>query len=190
MNLDPFEAQGKLRRRALPHWERDGGIYFVTFCLYGVWNARILHEQAWSTSGKQVGDIADWERHEPVEALDYDPRHLENPKAAEMVVNAVRFFAGSRYNLFAYVVMPNHAHLVFQPLPESPGKSCWPLDRLMHSLKSFTAHEAVKILGVHAPFWQREYYDRLLRDEDEFAHAVEYTLMNPVAAGLCEHPLD
>jgi putative transposase len=60
----------------------------------------------------------------------------------------------------------------------------------MHSLKSYTAHRAVKTLKVPAPFWQREYYERLVRDEDELAHAIEYTLMNPVAAGLCEHPLN
>ncbi len=54
----------------------------------------------------------------------------------------------------------------------------------MNSWKSYTARMANRILGRTGAFWQREYYDRLIRNENEFERAVRYVLENPVRAGL------
>jgi REP element-mobilizing transposase RayT len=80
----------------------------------------------------------------------------------------------------AWVVMPNHVHVVIWPKPPNT------LSGILHSWKSFTAHEINKLLPEKAvPFWQRESYDHLIRDEDELGRCCQYTLMNPVNAGLC-----
>jgi putative DNA methylase len=58
----------------------------------------------------------------------------------------------------------------------------------MHSLKSFTANRANRLLGRHGPFWQREYYDRLIRNEEELDRALRYVIHNPEKAGLENWP--
>ena len=55
----------------------------------------------------------------------------------------------------------------------------------MHSWKSYTSKEVNKIFGRNGQFWQREYYDHLIRNEEEYFACIEYTLNNPVSAGLC-----
>jgi len=89
--------------------------------------------------------------------------------------------------------MPNHVHMVFT-IPASWGMKIerredaaperTPLAELLKSWKSFTSLEANAILGRTGAFWQKEYYDHLVRGDREFYHAVDYTRQNPVKAGL------
>jgi putative DNA methylase len=116
----------------------------------------------------------------------------------------------------AHCVMPNHVHVLFQPLEidvatggspvestirnaatgEPPASTIVgelsdqhsPLARIMHSLKSYTAHEANKVLKRTGTFWQTESYDHWVRDEDELERIVHYICANPVKAGLVERP--
>ena len=50
--------------------------------------------------------------------LDHQPavQHLRDPRLAQVVVDALYYFAGQRYDLLGFVVMPSHVHWVFQPL--------------------------------------------------------------------------
>ena len=96
--------------------------------------------------------------------------------------DALEFLNGKRIRLLAWCVMPNHVHLVFRILP---GQR---LSTVMHSLKSFTANKANKLLGRSGQFWQREYYDRMVRDAEELERAIRYVLNNPEKAGLVEWP--
>jgi putative DNA methylase len=57
----------------------------------------------------------------------------------------------------------------------------------MHSLKSYTANEANKVLGRHGRFWQSESYDHWVRDERELARIAEYIATNPVSAKLAKN---
>ena len=60
--------------------------------------------------------------------------------------------------------------------------------RLLQSLKGFTAREANRVLNrTGEPFWQAESYDHWVRDEPEYARIVSYIENNPVKAGLVEH---
>lgn len=85
------------------------------------------------------------------------------------------------YTLGAFAVMANHVHVLL--LPEiSP--SC-----LLKSLKGHTAREANRLLGrTGEPFWQRESYDRCVRDSAEFSRIVAYIENNPRKAGLVDRP--
>ena len=66
----------------------------------------------------------------------------------------------------AFVVMPNHVHLLVTP---NVTANHW-----LGPLKGFTAHEANRVLGRHAPFWQDESYDRLVRNGEEFQQIQRY----------------
>ena len=65
-----------------------------------------------------------------------------------------------------------------------------PLSKIMHSLKSYTANEANKVLGRQGRFWQRESYDHWVRNEIELARIAEYIAQNPVRAGLVANSWD
>jgi REP element-mobilizing transposase RayT len=105
---------------------------------------------------------------------------LRRDSIAELVADAIQYFDGERYRLLSWCIMPNHVHGVVQPLPG------FDLPDIVHSWKSYTAKQANKLLGRTGEFWQAEYYDHLIRDEEDLRHSVEYAWQNPDAVGLGE----
>jgi REP element-mobilizing transposase RayT len=103
---------------------------------------------------------------------------LQNPVSAEELANTLRHFDRTRYQLFAWCIRPNHVHVVVRLFP---GEK---LTVVVHSWKSFSAKHANRVLGTHGAFWQREYYDHLIRGEEEFGRAVRYVAENPAKANL------
>jgi REP element-mobilizing transposase RayT len=98
------------------------------------------------------------------------------------VESALLFFDAKRYRLHAWVVMPNHIHVLFTPIIS------WSLSDIVGSWKSFTAKEANKLLHRSGQFWQKEYFDRFIRTAEHFGYALDYIENNPVKAGLCLSP--
>jgi REP element-mobilizing transposase RayT len=91
-----------------------------------------------------------------------------------LTMSALRHFDGSRYELYAGVVMDDHVHVLFKPLAD------YSLQKIVHSWKSFTAHEFRRDLISGVPIWQEEYFDRIVRDEKEFLDKGQYILNNPL----------
>jgi REP element-mobilizing transposase RayT len=85
---------------------------------------------------------------------------------------ALRHFDGRRYELYAGVVMDDHVHALVKPLED------YRLQKLVHSWKSFTAHELRR--DSRKKLWQEEYFDRIVRDEKEFLDKAQYILNNPL----------
>jgi REP element-mobilizing transposase RayT len=109
------------------------------------------------------------------------PAYLRDPAVAEMVVEAIFYGALviTHYDLHAFVVMPNHVHVLLTPLV--------PLPKLTKSLKGITARRANVMLGrTGLPFWQEESYDHLVRGAVEFERIRGYIEDNPVQAGIVE----
>ncbi len=106
---------------------------------------------------------------------------LRQPAIARLAEAALRFFDGQRYQLEAWVVMPNHLHVVVQ---------VWqiPLSALANSWKGFLAREANRVLKRQGKFWEREYWDTLVKDEGHRLKAVKYVENNPVKAGSVREP--
>ena len=103
----------------------------------------------------------------------------------DIVLAAVLHWDRVRWSVSAAVVMPDHVHLLACPLPE--GEGYWELGELLHSVKSFSAHEIAKrrrAAGAPAVVWQDERYDRWMRDEAELERTWGYLRANPVRAGL------
>ena len=80
--------------------------------------------------------------------------------------------------MISFVVMPNHVRALFVQNPE------WPLEKLLQSWKRFTTREINKLLDRAGNLWQRDYFDRLVRDERHFANCIRYIRCNPEKAGL------
>ena len=111
------------------------------------------------------------------------PLYLPVPEIAEMVVSALldgerRFY---RYQLHAFVVIPNHVHVLVTPNVLAT--------RWLAPLKGFTAYRANELLGRQGQaFWQDESYDHLVRSDMEFDRIRSYIEENPVSAGLVTDP--
>lgn len=107
------------------------------------------------------------------------PFYLKQPQIAALVVTAIHHSADvlGHYTVHAFVVMPNHVHMLLSPRV--------PLPRLTKTLKTFTARRANQVLGLTGnPFWQEENYDRLVRNRREFDRIHNYIENNPLRAGL------
>jgi putative transposase len=109
------------------------------------------------------------------------PMFLGQGPIARLVVESLfRGVALGHYELAAWVVMANHVHVLLLP-KVSPS-------RLLKSLKGYTAREANRLLRTTGePFWQRESYDRWVRDKAEWHKIAAYIENNPVRAGLVSH---
>lgn len=108
---------------------------------------------------------------------------------ADMLCTAFKFYDAKLYDLHAYCVMPNHIHLLVKPLPEADGEYC-KLSTIVQRLKSYTSKEINRVLNRQGRVWNEDYFDRYIRDEDDYYHAVNYILHNPVKAGLATQPED
>ena len=74
--------------------------------------------------------------------------------------------------------MPNHVHLVVVP------DENWDLDRLIASWKSFTARKLNELRDTSGSVWQKDYFDRIIRDDDHFHKVIAYIRRNPIKAKL------
>ena len=102
---------------------------------------------------------------------------------AGFVERALLFFDAQRYRLCAWVIMPNHVHVLFE---------VWstPMERVLYSWKHYTAFHGNRFLGRTGRLWQKEYWDRYMRDEQHFQKARRYIESNPVKAGLCDRAME
>ena len=174
-------------RHYLPHIE-DKQFQFITFRLYDSMPKDIIAQ--W----KEELHITD-ENNTPVHILTqllkridkyedagYGQCFLKNERVAKVVEDTLLKFDGERYRLLSWCIMPNHVHVLIEMMPE------YSLTSILHSWRSFTANEANKILGRKGEFWQKEYFDRYIRNAQHFRDAVDYIDNNPVKAGLVAIP--
>jgi type I restriction enzyme R subunit/putative DNA methylase len=176
----------------LPHWELDDAIYSITIRLadsipftvlqtLGAERRRFLDRATTFVERAQV-DRAFELRLDVYADEGHGAKLLARPGVASMVMGAVQHFNGSRYTLHAVAVMPNHAH-VLTHLEQGQD-----LSRTVHSWKWFTAATANRMLGREGPFWQRGYFDRIVRDPGDYETTRRYILDNPMKAGLRDWP--
>ncbi len=184
----------KRKGRYLPHWTSQGAIYTVIFRLADAVPGEVA--KSWRIERQQVIERAQ-QQGRPLTQLDHIELHrlqsekiesfldaghgeclLRDPQLAEIVHDAVKHFDGERYELVAWAVMPNHVHAIIRPFE---GRD---LPEILHSWKSFTSKQINKRCGREGAFWMDEYYDHLIRDEEDFRNQVKYVLGNPEKAGL------
>jgi len=164
-------------RRRLPHFYPENAPLFLTWRLHGTFPASLLPPAGTLSSGQAFVWL-----DRRLDAGQYGPTWLARADIACIVVASIlKGCELGHYELAAWVVMPNHVHLLITP-HISPA-------RLLKSLKGATAREANRVLGrTGEPFWQKESYDHAVRNRSEFEKIRAYIETNPVKAGLVADP--
>lgn len=109
---------------------------------------------------------------------------LRLPEVAAIVQETILNEAEKSCNVYAWVIMPNHAHVLLRP---NEGHS---LSNIIKTIKSVSAHKINRLLKRTGAMWQPDYFDRYIRDAEHFQKTVNYIENNPVKAGLCKSPED
>ena len=111
-----------------------------------------------------------------------------SPEARQIVLDSVLHWKDRRYELYAAAVMPDHVHLLLEPQIKEDTASGDPvffsLTEILHTIKSFTAHEINKLAGGSGPVWEKESFDRLIRSERDLREKFEYITRNPWDANV------
>ncbi|TKJ40808.1 hypothetical protein CEE37_07540 [candidate division LCP-89 bacterium B3_LCP] len=87
-------------------------------------------------------------------------------------------------DLIAICVMPDHIHIIIH----NPGER--PIGDFVRNYKSNVYHYFRKEHNVEKSFWQRYYYDHIIRDDRDFKEKFQYVLENPVKEGLTSQECD
>jgi len=108
-----------------------------------------------------------------------------SPEAREKTLAACHYWHSSKLQCHLACVMPDHVHLLIEPLPtrEDPH-GVYSLSEILHSIKSFSAHEINQVMQRNGPVWQDESYDRMIRSESDLHEKWNYIWNNPRNIGL------
>lgn len=171
--LGPF--RGWHTRGYIPHCDKPGLLQMVNYRLHDAMPAGRRRE--WFALSQIVDERERMIAFEAYLDKGYGSCFLKDRRIAQLVEENWLRFDGQRYRLIAWVIMPNHVHLLVE---------VWtiPLSQLLHSWKSYTAQAANRLLNRSGVFWQDEFWDRYIRDETHFNKAVRYIEANPIKAAL------
>lgn len=171
--------RGWHQRGYLPHFDAPHVTQFVTYMLvdsfpvtrWAEWEP-ILREADSSLKRRQLEEWLD---------RGHGQCWLRQKEVASLVEAVLLERDREEYHLQAWVIMPNHVHLVVD---------VWnvPLTQLIAGWKGKSARLANVVLQRTGPFWQEDYYDTLIRDEEHFKKAVHYTDANPAKAAMVKDP--
>ena len=176
-------------RGYLPHIENKR-FQTITFRLYDSvpkevlekWRTELTEEERINPNDEKANRLR--KLIQQYEDAGYGACYLGDDRVATIMQNALLFYNNKRYKLIAWCIMPNHVHVLVEM------KEGISLSTIMHGWRSFTAHEANKVLNRTGQFWMEEYFDRFIRNEEHFQSAYNYIINNPVKAGLTENPED
>lgn len=187
------DAETKVTRNQLPHWQQEGATYFVT------WRLKDSIPRAMMDEWKREHD--DWMKLNPHPWTDekeeefhrkfstrmdriLDDGHgecvLRKSECQDIIAESLGMFDGDRFLMHAWVAMPNHVHTLFS-MPEG-GK----LEKVLCGWKGNTAKAINVILGKRGALWQKDYFDRMIRDWDHLYRVTRYIRRNPTKAHLPE----
>jgi putative transposase len=173
--------RGWHQRGYLPHFDAPGVTQFVTFQLRDSFPVtRCMESEA------IVGAAEDSSARKKLEGR-LDRGHgecwLRRHEVAEKVEEVLLGSHQRLYQIRAWVIMPNHVHLVVE---------IWdvPLAKLINAWKGKSSRLANELLQRRGRFWQDDYYDTLVRDVVHLKKAIRYTEQNPVKAFLVKNACD
>ncbi len=185
-------------RRHLPHWEVEAGRYFLTvrradsLPLAAIGRLRELSANLTGITASSR-QFAAYQREifrtlEKYLDAGTGTCPLRVSSAAMILLDEFAALSDWQCEIPHYSIMPNHWHALLVP-----ASSCsHSLSEIMKRLKGRTAKRLRAVFGGTGAVWQREWFDRWIRDEAEWQRLVGYIRNNPVKSGIVprwsEHP--
>ncbi|MBI1938487.1 MAG: transposase [Ignavibacteriales bacterium] len=179
-------------RRNLPHIYIPERSYFITFRLKGSLLMRKLYElrnileaKHKAQSKAEVYEVnkkffAEYDKS--LDTANKGPKFLYVDKITDIIIGSFKYYDRKDYSLVCVCIMPNHVHVLFTLLEKSRS-----LDKIMQSVKRYSALQINRQLNRSGTVWQPESYDHVIRDEDEYFNIIRYILDNPIKAGLIDN---
>jgi REP element-mobilizing transposase RayT len=196
----------------LPHWRQGGVIYFITF--------RLADSLPTARVKQLKSERERWLKHHPEPRIPAQLREyhrlftgrrerwlvegrgaceLKNVAARGELETTFRHLDGKSdgYALDAFVIMPNHVHVLVAPQPTQS------LSEIVRTWKSISARRINTLLGRQGKLWQEESWDHIVRSERHLNRYRQYICANPKplprpeakkwrqpggSAALCRHP--
>lgn len=190
--FDPLAETLKTRSN-LPHWQQSGATYFLTYRLGDSIPADLMEKWRKERAEWMVENPEPWSEETEAEyhrrfsgEMDrmMDAGHgscvLRRPDFREMLDESFSHFDRDRYFIHSRVVMPNHVHVLFTLAAEVK------LEITVGTWKRYTARRINAALGNEGTFWQKDYFDRIVRDWKHFTNVARYIRRNPAKAKLRE----
>ncbi|MCE9518061.1 MAG: transposase [Verrucomicrobia bacterium] len=186
------QTDTKTTHHKLPHWQQDNVAIFVTFRLADSLPKQLLdswltareafltsHPKPWDDTTEAIFHAQFSDKLDEYLNAGHGCCALRDSVVAKIVADRFHRLDDQRYLLWSYVIMPNHAHVLFTPeshaaLPAIIGGWKGVSSRLIHKAG----------LSALNPFWQPEYFDRLVRSPEHFEMIRTYIRENPAKAGL------
>jgi REP element-mobilizing transposase RayT len=167
--------RGWHQRGYLPHFDAPGVTQFITFQLHDSFPVKRRAE--WETILCEPDNSAKRKKLEAWLDRGQGECWLRHGNVAELVEKILLEADGCDYRMRAWVVMPNHVHLVVDVRDV-------PLAKLIGGWKGKSSRLANVLLRHRGQFWHEDYFDTLIRDEAHLKRAIRYTEQNPVKAFL------
>jgi len=124
-----------------------------------------------------------WAYDEALGNLPQPGLSLINAPVAELHRATIHFSIVKMYDLHAFCIMSNHVHLVVRALSKG-DVTCFAVNQIVQNIKKYTSKKINELLGSSVQIWDNYYFDRIIRDEENFNNVISYVLNNPVKAGL------
>lgn len=171
--------KGWYSRGYLPHFDGGACVQFLTYRLADSMPQEVLEKWRLELEREEISETDFRRRVEYYLDQNYGKCYLRRQDVAEMIEENLQRFDGEKYKLYAWVIMPNHLHLLLTPI------NGFSLSEIVHSCKSYTASKANRLLGRAGRFWFPEPFDRFIRNSEHFEKTRTYIENNPVKAKLC-----
>ena len=169
----------------LPHWHQDNKYVFITFRLFDSIPQKKLKELREEKDHWMKLHPKPWNEEERKEYIKrfaskidkwldngYGNCLLKRPENRKIVEDALFYYNRTKYHLKAYVVMPNHVHILLQLFENQE------MEAFVKSIKSYTAKKINQTEHRTGKVWQTESYDHLVRNEDNYKHILKYIQAN------------
>ena len=170
----------------LPHWHQPGKVQFVSFRLADslpqskIGNLlkikkdfEIRYPKPWNEEVKQLYHRFAGPLSERLLDNGYGSCMLRYPELRRFLTESFFYADGIRYDLWAYVIMPNHVHVLMSDLL---GED---VNDILKSIKQFSANRINKQLRKRGEIWMHENFDRLVRSDSHFEYCIDYIISNP-----------
>jgi REP element-mobilizing transposase RayT len=189
----PRSAAIEVVTRHMPHWQFDGGLYFVTWRLADSLPQALLRQWAEEKRIWLGRHPKPWDAHMREEYRRAFPRRIEAwldagygdcvlryPECAGLLSTAMREFDGVRYDIASFVIMPNHVHALFQL------RDGFKIRPILKAWKGVSARRVNQLLGRRGKLWQQESRDTSIRSPQHLLKSFAYILENPEKANISD----